>query len=361
MAPTRIRPKKPHFFTPILPASFQELVIPNAFHKYLFDENYEGGEATLRNHSLCGKSWTVNLKGFCFQEGWTDFVRDNNLQLGDFVVFGYEGSMVFDVIIFGKSFLDKDYPPLHVTNTAQSKSKSDNPPSRRVMTRSKGEKVAKECPSFAVTIREFHLKKTMLNIPKRFVISNGLIGKRYEVILRDAKGRPWPVKLRRTPSNNRMYILGGWLKFSDANHLKKDDVCVFKFGSRGEGGGNMVFDVKVFDYNDPRAAEEIHEPLKRITFFVTSLRQFNLDEYCLGVPKKVVISNGLAKTTFETILTDGKGNSWPVKLKHKRNGQTSITGDWKVISASNGLKVGDSCSIELIQKGMMKPTQFQMH
>ncbi|XP_042493924.1 B3 domain-containing protein REM8-like isoform X2 [Macadamia integrifolia] len=105
---------EPQFFKPILPP-FQRLSIPKAFLKHLVDEMCEEGvgEATLRNHQCAQKSWRVKVKGFCFTKGWNDFFRDNDLGLGDFLVFTYKGSMVFDVKIFDRSCCEKKYhyPP----------------------------------------------------------------------------------------------------------------------------------------------------------------------------------------------------------------------------------------------------------
>lgn len=42
-----------------------------------------------------------------FHKGWQDFVKDNSLEAGEFLVFRYDGNSGFDVQIFGKSGCEK--------------------------------------------------------------------------------------------------------------------------------------------------------------------------------------------------------------------------------------------------------------
>ncbi|KAJ4960340.1 hypothetical protein NE237_020250 [Protea cynaroides] len=93
--------KKPQFFKPFLPDSYQQLEIPKTFIKHI-------------DREMCkDKYWVVKLKDFCFEEGWSDFVQDHNLCLEDLVVFNHEGGLVFDVMVFGHSACEKNkYPAI---------------------------------------------------------------------------------------------------------------------------------------------------------------------------------------------------------------------------------------------------------
>lgn len=42
-----------------------------------------------------------------FHKGWQEFVKDNSLEAGEFLVFRYDGNLGFDVQIFGKSGCEK--------------------------------------------------------------------------------------------------------------------------------------------------------------------------------------------------------------------------------------------------------------
>ena len=46
--------------------------------------------------------------GLFFWSGWHDFVKDNSLDIGDFLVFKYDGSSTFKVKIYGRNTCEKD-------------------------------------------------------------------------------------------------------------------------------------------------------------------------------------------------------------------------------------------------------------
>lgn len=43
-----------------------------------------------------------------FRNGWPDFVKDNYLEIGDFLVFEYDGKSTFNVKIYGRNACEKD-------------------------------------------------------------------------------------------------------------------------------------------------------------------------------------------------------------------------------------------------------------
>ncbi|KAA8524999.1 hypothetical protein F0562_011363 [Nyssa sinensis] len=102
----RISPRKPHFFKPLLPGFHHELLIPISFLKYLNGQKCESG--LLR--SIQG-DWLVKINGRRFEDGWTKFAEDHDLQVGDFLVFRHEGDMVFHIMVFDSSTCQKEYPP----------------------------------------------------------------------------------------------------------------------------------------------------------------------------------------------------------------------------------------------------------
>ncbi|MCD7447582.1 hypothetical protein HAX54_031611 [Datura stramonium] len=101
----KVRPKKPHFFKPILPGFKDSLKIPVGFLKYLKGHDHIE-DAILRS---AGKKWVVKLKGGRLEDNWKKFAEDLNFQLGDMLVFRHEGGMVFDVSIFDSSHSDREY------------------------------------------------------------------------------------------------------------------------------------------------------------------------------------------------------------------------------------------------------------
>ncbi|XP_042493927.1 B3 domain-containing protein REM5-like isoform X3 [Macadamia integrifolia] len=166
---------EPRFFKLILPP-FQQLSIPKAFLKHLMDEMSEEGvgEATLRNRQCAQKSWHVKVKGFCFTKGWSDFVRDNDLGFGDFLVFTYKGSMIFDVKVFDRSCCEKKHHPPATPTKRETQKRQErdnnqleeeeikiiNPPNRRFKTRWNRSKVAQG--SFEILLTENRMKRSRL-------------------------------------------------------------------------------------------------------------------------------------------------------------------------------------------------------
>lgn len=66
--------------------------IPIAFSKHLKGCNQE--HVILRR---AGKKWWVKVNGWLLGEDWGNFVEDHDLQLGDLLIFKYEGEMEFKV------------------------------------------------------------------------------------------------------------------------------------------------------------------------------------------------------------------------------------------------------------------------
>lgn len=60
----------------------------------------------------CGNLWAVNLKviknRLVFHDGWQSFAKHHFLEIGDFLTFTLDGESIFDVIIYGKSYCEKN-------------------------------------------------------------------------------------------------------------------------------------------------------------------------------------------------------------------------------------------------------------
>ncbi|XP_042493919.1 B3 domain-containing protein REM10-like isoform X2 [Macadamia integrifolia] len=377
------------FFKPILPP-FQQLSIPKAFLKHLVDEMCEEGvgEATLRNHRCASKSWRVKVKGFCFTVGWDDFIRDNDLGFGDFVVFAYKGAMVFDVKVFDRSSCEKEYhhPPATVVKREfqnqqekdynrlkEEEIKISSPLSGQFTTPCIGPKATGD--AFEVLITENKIRKaSSVGVPKDFAVANGLIGKIFQAIFRDERGNSWCVRLNQDSGRVRMGC--GWCKFVSGNYLKEGDTCVFKLVNCGKicskVEDTIVLDVTTStssssSFNDGDGFSKNSDQIEirpNNPFFLFSLRSYILKWSRLDIPRPFVRESGLIgiKRSFTTTLRDGKGRSWRVLLRNSKTSKAVfyLRGDWVGISAVNGLKEGDTCKIELIRRGKLQVVEFRM-
>lgn len=69
-------------------------------------------KAVLRSRK--GKSWPIKINGRRIENGWKEFALDHDLHVGDFLVIGHAGHMVFDVMVFDSSACEREYPHFNV-------------------------------------------------------------------------------------------------------------------------------------------------------------------------------------------------------------------------------------------------------
>ncbi|RCV44445.1 hypothetical protein SETIT_9G374600v2 [Setaria italica] len=81
--------------------------IPQAFNKFM--ENEPLGVVSLKGPS--GNTWHAKLildsEGFYFTHGWNEFFIDHNINLGEFLVFGYDGHSHFSIKVFDLTGCEK--------------------------------------------------------------------------------------------------------------------------------------------------------------------------------------------------------------------------------------------------------------
>ncbi|XP_010530864.1 PREDICTED: B3 domain-containing protein REM21 [Tarenaya hassleriana] len=96
--------QRPEFFKVYIPHINSKILhLPLGFVRYIPQPHSD--TAIIRNQS--GNSWRVGFTrrdGFaCFESGWADFVRDNELKPSEFMVFVYKAPCTFLVSIYGVS------------------------------------------------------------------------------------------------------------------------------------------------------------------------------------------------------------------------------------------------------------------
>lgn len=82
--------------------------IPPAFHKH-----FDGNVPQQSHIQTPAGTWLVDVKkgkdGFFFQKGWKQFVHDNGLKLGEFLIFQYAGNSKFYVDMYGRHGCKKEF------------------------------------------------------------------------------------------------------------------------------------------------------------------------------------------------------------------------------------------------------------
>lgn len=261
----------PEFFKIYLPEhNSKQLVIPPDFMK-----NFRGKipkKAILKN--LRGEVWNVDLeKAECkllMKKGWEDFVIDNSLARGEFLIFTYKGNSVFSVKIFSINGCMKDDEPMATNDQPHMKVKQEpnfdkvcrnhtgayektplersmeiqqvSPESHEVMTRGAPERTI-ESRNIRFT-RVCEEKRYELHIPAgiftEYNIERPKINRPEFILLKYRRGVSQTVKIWQ--GNHRVLISTGWREFQLKNKMVKGDECVFEISL---GNGRKIKEIEL--------------------------------------------------------------------------------------------------------------------
>ncbi|XP_061364740.1 B3 domain-containing transcription factor VRN1-like [Gastrolobium bilobum] len=241
------------FFKIILKTNLERIKIPN-----MFTRRYGGG---LSNPVFVKPPdgtewkvyWTKQNGEIWFEKGWKEFAEKYCLDNGYLVVFKYEGTSQFDVVILDQSALEIDYPqkarqksPLFSPRPhkkmrgekATQRTSSLNRP-REVKAREVAKNFISCNPFFTVFLKPVHLAESQLSVPD---LKGYIENKDKYVTLKLGKGS-WHVKLLSShKSRSRNRLSAGWSLFASETELQPGDVCVFELINREDS----VFMVHVF-------------------------------------------------------------------------------------------------------------------
>ncbi|XP_061364739.1 B3 domain-containing transcription factor VRN1-like [Gastrolobium bilobum] len=260
-----------HFFKIILKTNIERLKIPNKFTR-----SYGGGLSNpvfIRPPDGSGWKvyWTKQNDEVWFEKGWKEFVENYSLDHGYLVMFKYEGTSQFDVLILDQSALEIDYPSNDNCDEKDDHNQSDDeslkilggiPPKKKTRPNSplfsapsrkkmrygthrnmeissnlqkttqrtsslnwpkhvRAQEVAKKFvsynPFFTVFIKPVHLSERALFVNNE--------SKEQNVIIQLGK-RSWPVKLTGYSTFTR--FSSGWSLFATESKLRAGDVCIFE-------------------------------------------------------------------------------------------------------------------------------------
>ncbi|KAK8654946.1 hypothetical protein V6N13_107541 [Hibiscus sabdariffa] len=223
MANVKFTPTTPHFFQPLLPGFQHHLTIPLLFFKHYLKSEINCERAVLRSH---GRTWSVRIRDRRFEDGWGDFAKDHDLNVGDFLMFGYGGNLVFDAVVFDTSACQRQYPPSATKPKCQNKSSTKESTERLIGKRDKkraSSSVSHGSPHFVAALSPDSLKRFILNIPRMFARSNGLVGRCCDTVVIDEQQRSWIVSLQHKESDDQVYLGCGWRDICIRNDLDEMD------------------------------------------------------------------------------------------------------------------------------------------
>ncbi|KAL0450271.1 UNVERIFIED_CONTAM: B3 domain-containing protein LOC [Sesamum latifolium] len=234
------KPKvKPSFFKVLIKDFAQKLNLPPVFvQKY---GQMLPGTAELRTSS--GETWRVKLEiedeKYCFTGGWSKFVKDVELEMGEFLVFWFNiGKSSFDVSVYGINGCEKGISSRNNTLTEDSDADGDaelsnddankKQPRTCICQTEGGGRGSTTNPQFEVVLTQS--RKLRISLRKGFAEAAGLIGKRAVVLEYPPKNRYWPVLLdNRSLPHFRLDFATGWFQFRRENDLRVGKTYSFEF------------------------------------------------------------------------------------------------------------------------------------
>ncbi|WOL18344.1 B3 domain-containing protein [Canna indica] len=257
--------RRPQFLKLLAPSCLRKLAIPRSFIKYLEQTEVTVHPKATLFSPLMGMFWHVSIvQDGCnvyLGSGWEKLAQAHNLEAGKFVLFRYEGNMVFTVKLFlsdgclavpganifprfilqeqinveDSTDVNHDSGNSRKENTVACSSRKRPKPSA-----SKGKQVIKEEASrvnypirskqllqFEKVVTAYNISRGQLSVPRRCM--DDLFRKIDKVIATDSRGRRWPLELWH--GDKESIFTKGWRQFAEKNKVEVGDKCICRFVS----------------------------------------------------------------------------------------------------------------------------------
>ncbi|MBA0828100.1 hypothetical protein Goarm_012819 [Gossypium armourianum] len=315
------KPRRPHFLNVFSStSSANSLRIPVGFNRNL--EGRVSASVLLKGPS--GYSWNVKLvqrnDDLLFDEGWADFVADHSLECGDFLVFRYDGDLVFDVKVFDQSSCEKEVA-FHC-KCSQAGSVFNGIVGQKRYREEEDGSLDQDCEELLKRIRQSSSES---------VRDEEHCGRELILATTSCQG------LTSCDENHD----GTILKITG----KEDDLNL-----HGSGCIQMIG-----EFEEKKVAQSFNSCFP---FFVRIMKRFNVSgSYTLNIPYQFAMEH-LPNCKTELVLQNLKGACWTVNSVPTTRVHTSHTlcGGWLSFVRSNEIKAGDICIFELVHK-----FEFRVH
>ncbi|XVF16196.1 hypothetical protein REPUB_Repub10bG0011100 [Reevesia pubescens] len=346
--------KKPHFFKVLLMDAIQhgKLKIPTQFvRKY-----GSGISSPVFLKVPSGAIWQVELtksnSEIWLQSGWREFVEHYSLEFQDFVVFGYEGNCLFNVVIFDKGASEIEYPI--ISNQAENLSfngqsqgpeteEDDHDTSVEILddmpvptSKKRREKSPLTCPQLSKKMRiHSNTNRTEINaklhtsdskfISKGTKVSNN----RFQVPKRNGSS-PRHTQRFSTRGSNAARKSNGRITASQKHSNRRMQKAI-----RGKEKAIVCQRASSFKSQNP--------------FFIIVMQPSFLTNTCrMDIPENFA-RQYLMQTRAEVLcVIDGK--TWSMEYNNvAKRYRARLCNGWKKFSQDNKLDVGDVCVFELVK------------
>ncbi|XP_074271673.1 B3 domain-containing protein REM-like 1 [Silene latifolia] len=235
--------------------------------------------------------------------------------------------------------------------------------------------------AFSVKIHKYKTHQfSQLTIPKVISLSQNLASKD-EVILQDAMGNRWPVKIRHR-EDGRAILMHGWKAFLKDNEVAAGDTLNFEVVSDGliqvgvlkkyqderksneamSQNGEAIAPIMYCEALDDHTANvnpaEDSVSTKRgrkrgsseySSSSFTFLWRPNTTGSYLHIPKVIIEGQNLMNKD-SVVLRDPNGKCWPLEVSTRRDGRVALTKGWVDFWKGHDIKAGDSLHFDFVSE-----------
>ncbi|KAL6868180.1 hypothetical protein ACP4OV_015025 [Aristida adscensionis] len=314
------------------------LKIPSAFSEYLEDEPTR----LVSLKSSTGKTWEVELtngsEGFCFTQGWKEFVADHSLKLGNFLVFTYNGHSQFSVMVFCSSGIEI---AAQVQNGAASLSPQEV----------NGTKVKRHRYTKKLSSADGPAPKKQNSLPRK------VVEKRHQA----GVGTSEPLTIPSSKDYSKS-LLDNFASYRNRTEIRSKDLP--RIGTFVE---RKFRQPSVTSQRRPVTDVDIGLALKRATAF-KSKNPFAMQtmkdthvyvQFFMDLPREFV-QESLPKTSKKLTLWDPQGKPWEVSYVYcDDTGVAAFSGNWGKFAVGNNLEKFDVCIFELFKEDNIKVHIFR--
>ncbi|CAH2061201.1 unnamed protein product [Thlaspi arvense] len=205
---------------------------------------------------------------------------------------------------------------------------------------------------FEAPVTDANLQEDSLCFPQDFTSSIGFKRKCRKIVLTDGREKSWALDLRFNKSSDTFHITRGWRNFCDENGKKAGNFFIFKLMKNGETPLLSFFPTESIndgtqgDNNNPQGCRDSTSPNQN-RFVTLTLTNDSLKNSRLYLPLSFLKENGMDKSGMVTLL--GKdGTRRLANLLRESSGRMSLGKGLKDFTRANGLKTGESFTLELI-------------
>ncbi|KAL0557991.1 hypothetical protein IC582_006553 [Cucumis melo] len=334
-----------HFYQILAGGCEQQLVIPDKFSNNL--KNKLPATVTLKGPS--GATWDVGLSTsddkLCFKRGWQEFVKAHYLEQNDLLVFRYNGTSQFDVLIFDwKSFCEKE-ASYFVKICENKKIDSGGQAKRKLREPSlDGFDVninnGAECDSSENIIHDDSMERMIQDVVSKATNFNG----QPEVFSAEPIRTVQTRRKKKTPNNTAIISTPEPVQLSDSD---MEATPVKKIGSYVE---QYVSHRRAITEGEKNNALKLAEAASSDTGFKVVMRPSHVyRRFFLFIPTQWVTKN-LSLRNQDIILRVGS-DEWPTKFNFTPSRQCGgLTSGWKHFSIDNNLEEFDVCVFEPVNK-----------